>query len=128
MRVSTSPTSTRERYQKIKQLLLEGLDSTQIASRLGVSFSSISYAKGVDFQIKTCLHTPYCLTTIEFETIKLAGMGYSNHAIALLCKSAYRAVDSRLMRVYRKLGITNNEYICKRNTAINMLSEFLIDR
>lgn len=125
MRVSTSPISTRERYQKIKQLLLEGLDLGQIASRLGITTTSVSYAKGVDFQIKTCLHTPYFLTTIEFKTIKLAGMGYSNHAIALLCKSGYRAVDNRLLKVYRKLGITNNKYICKRNTAIIMLRDYL---
>lgn len=125
MTTSTSPIEAQERYQKIKELLDQGLTYTQIASRLGICTKTVSYAKCANFQISTCLHTPYLLTTIEFKTISLAAKGYSNHAIAILCNSGYRAVDDRLSRVYRKLGINHNKRICQRIVAADMLRDYL---
>lgn len=125
MGLDSSPVVVYGRYQNIKKLLQQELAPSAISERLGIKISTVYQARSVNFQIKTCLHTPYLLTTIELETIKLVALGYSNHAIALLQKSAYRTVDGRLKKVYRKLGIRDKKHICKRITAINLLQDYL---
>lgn len=128
MGIDSSAITAYRRYQRIEQLLQQGLSPIQVSDRLGITPFTVHRATDNGFQVATPLHTQYLLTSIELETIKLAAMGYSNYAIAYLLSSAYKTVDWRLEKVYRKLDISHNRHIYKRITAANMLSEFLIDR
>lgn len=112
------------RYERAKKLRTQGLKYFQIAERIGVSRGSVSYLINKNFEPSVKLYTKYSLTFGELETVKLLALGHSNYVIGDLLKVSCKTIESRIQRIYRKLGIENNRYICKRNVAANMLREY----
>lgn len=122
---SNSPENICDRFDKAKKLYDSGLTYSQIAERLGMSPSSVGALKRRNFVSHFKVYTPYSLSINELETIKLVAQGHKNYIIANSLGVTCRVVEARVMRIYQKLGISNNKYICKRNVAINMLRKYL---